>query len=55
MLSALLASTMSGFRTRAALQVEILALRHELGMMQLSVKSKRQSKPSVQVMSLVMK
>ena len=37
-LSALLASTMSVFRTRAALQLEILALRHQLGVMQRSVK-----------------
>jgi hypothetical protein len=37
-LSALLASTLSVFRTRAALQLEILALRHQLGVMQRSVK-----------------
>lgn len=37
-LSALLASMMSVFRTRAALQLEILALRHQLGVMQRSVK-----------------
>jgi len=37
-LSALLASIMSVFRTRAALQLEILALRHQLGVMQRSVK-----------------
>jgi len=29
---------MSVFRTRAALQLEILALRHQLGVMQRSVK-----------------
>jgi hypothetical protein len=33
-ISALLASTLSVFRTRAALQLEILALRHQLGMLQ---------------------
>src|SRR5664280_2128457 len=37
-LSALLASIMSVFRTRAALQLEILSLRHQLGVMQRSVK-----------------
>jgi putative transposase len=37
-LSALLVSTMSVFRTRAALQLEILALRHQLGVMQRSGK-----------------
>jgi transposase InsO family protein len=37
-LSALLASTLSVFRTRAALQLEILALRHQLGVLQRSVK-----------------
>ena len=37
-LSAALASIMSVFRTRAALQLEILALRHQLGVMQRSVK-----------------
>jgi len=40
-LSALLASMMSVFRTRAALQLEILALRHQLGVMQRSVKKPR--------------
>jgi hypothetical protein len=34
-LSALLASTLSVFRTRAALQLEIIALRHQLGVLQL--------------------
>ena len=38
MLSALLASVLSVFRTRAALQLEILALRHQLGVLQRSVK-----------------
>ena len=38
MLSALLAATLSLFRTRAALQLEILALRHQLGVLQRSVK-----------------
>ena len=38
MLSALLASTLSVFRTRAALQLEIIALRHQLGVLQRSVK-----------------
>jgi transposase InsO family protein len=37
-LSALLAATLSLFRTRAALQLEILALRHQLGVLQRSVK-----------------
>jgi hypothetical protein len=37
-LSALLASTLSVFRTRAALQLEIIALRHQLGVLQRSVK-----------------
>ncbi len=37
-LAALLASTLSVFRTRAALPLEILALRHQLGVMQRSVK-----------------
>jgi putative transposase len=37
-LSALLASTLSVFRTRAALQLEILALRHQLSLLQRSVK-----------------
>src|SRR5258708_26908213 len=37
-ISALLASTLSVFRTRAALQLEILALRHQLGVLQRSVK-----------------
>src|SRR5260370_21011344 len=37
-ISALLASGMSVFRTRAALQLEILALRHQLAIMQPSVK-----------------
>ena len=38
MLSALLAAALSLFRTRAALQLEILALRHQLGVLQRSVK-----------------
>jgi transposase InsO family protein len=37
-LSAFLASALSLFRTRAALQLEILALRHQLGVLQRSVK-----------------
>src|SRR5215470_19899770 len=37
-LSALLAATLSLFRTRAALQLEILALHHQLGVLQRSVK-----------------
>jgi hypothetical protein len=37
-LTALLASALSVFRTRAALQLEILALRHQLGVLQRSVK-----------------
>ena len=37
-LSALLTSTLAAFRTRAALQLEILALRHQLGVLQRSVK-----------------
>src|SRR5260370_24969406 len=37
-LSALLASTLSVFRTRAALELEIIALRHQLGVLQRSVK-----------------
>ena len=37
-ISALLASTLSVFRTRAALQLEILALRHQLGVLQRSMK-----------------
>jgi putative transposase len=37
-ISALVASTLSVFRTRAALQLEILALRHQLGVLQRSVK-----------------
>ena len=37
-LSALLASTLPVFRTRAALRLEILALRHQLGVLQGSVK-----------------
>ena len=37
-LSALLASTLSVFRSRAVLQLEILALRHQLGVLQRSVK-----------------
>jgi putative transposase len=37
-LSALFASATSAFRTRAALQLEILALRHQLGVLQRSVK-----------------
>src|ERR1019366_2979434 len=40
-LSAALASIMSVFRTRAALQLEILALRHQLGVMQRSLKKPR--------------
>jgi hypothetical protein len=39
-LSALLASVLSIFRTRAALQLEILALRHQLGVLQRSVKGR---------------
>ena len=38
MLSALFASSLSVFRTRASLQLEILALRHQLGVLQRSVK-----------------
>jgi hypothetical protein len=37
-ISALFASSLSVFRTRAALQLEILALRHQLGVLQRSVK-----------------
>jgi hypothetical protein len=37
-LSALLASKLSVFRTRATLQLEIIALRHQLGVLQRSVK-----------------
>ena len=37
-LSALLASTLAVFRTRAALQLEIITLRHQLGVLQRSVK-----------------
>jgi hypothetical protein len=37
-LSALLASTLSVFRTRVALQLQIIALRHQLGVLQRSVK-----------------
>jgi hypothetical protein len=37
-LSALLASTLSVFRSRAALQLEIIALRHQVGVLQRSVK-----------------
>jgi hypothetical protein len=37
-LSALLASSVSVFRARAALQLEIIALRHQLGVLQRSVK-----------------
>jgi hypothetical protein len=37
-LSALLASMLSVFRSRAALQLEIIALRHQLGVLQRSVK-----------------
>jgi hypothetical protein len=37
-ISALLASARSVFRTRAALQLEILALRHQVGVLQRSVK-----------------
>jgi hypothetical protein len=37
-LSALLTSTLSVFRTRASLQLEIIALRHQLGVLQRSVK-----------------
>jgi len=40
-LSALLASALSLFRSRAALQLEILALRHQLGVLQRSVKKPR--------------
>jgi len=36
--SALLASTLSVFRTRAALQLEILVFRYQLGVLQRSVK-----------------
>jgi hypothetical protein len=38
MLNSRLASTLSVFRTRAALQLEILALRHQLGALPRSVK-----------------
>ena len=38
MLSALFAAALSLFQTRAALQLEILALRHQLGVLQRSVK-----------------
>ena len=38
MLSALFAAALSLFRTRAALQLEILALRHQLGVLQRSMK-----------------
>ena len=38
MLSALLAAISASFRSRAALQLEILALRHQLGVLQRSVK-----------------
>ena len=38
MLSALFAAVLSLFQTRAALQLEILALRHQLGVLQRSVK-----------------
>src|SRR4051794_16383867 len=37
-LSALVATVLGSFRRRAALQVEILALRHQLGVLQRSVK-----------------
>src|SRR3954469_14388032 len=37
-LSALFATVLASFRRRAALQVEILALRHQLGVLQRSVK-----------------
>jgi len=37
-LSALLASTLAVLRSRAALQLEIIALRHQLGVLQRSVK-----------------
>ena len=37
-LSALVATVLASFRRRAALQVEILALRHQLGVLQRSVK-----------------
>jgi len=37
-LSALLAAVFNSFRSRAALQLEILALRHQLGVLQRSVK-----------------
>src|SRR5215471_12020457 len=38
LLSALLTSLFASFRSRAALQLEILALRHQLGVLQRSVK-----------------
>ena len=38
MLSALLVSTLTVFRSRVALQLEVLALRHQLGVLQRSVK-----------------
>ena len=38
LLSALLAAILASFRSRAALQLEILALRHQLGVLQRSVK-----------------
>src|SRR5260370_19741927 len=38
LLSALLAARFAAFRSRAALQLEILALRHQLGVLQRSVK-----------------
>jgi putative transposase len=38
LLSALLAAVFASFRSRAALQLEVLALRHQLGVLQRSVK-----------------
>ncbi len=38
LLSALLAALFTSFRSRAALQLEILALRHQVGVLQRSVK-----------------
>jgi hypothetical protein len=41
LLSALLAAVFASFRSRALLQLEILALRHQLGVLQRSVKRRK--------------
>src|SRR5689334_12811049 len=46
LISALLAALCSGCRTRAALQLEILALRHQIGVLQRSARTRPRLRPA---------